>query len=114
MQHGICFACQRNVLLLHVVADGALGLAFFSIAVTTAIFAAKRRDLPCRWLFTLFEVSLVACGATHLLAIWTIWQPYYWLEGAVKAPGASSKSKMRASNARASRYRRRSTAWVTA
>jgi PAS domain-containing protein len=85
MQHGICFACQRNVLLLHVVADGALGLAFFSIAVTTAIFAAKRRDLPCRWLFTLFEVSLVACGATHLLAIWTIWQPYYWLEGAVKA-----------------------------
>jgi diguanylate cyclase (GGDEF)-like protein len=81
----MCFAWQRNVLLLHVVSDGLIALAYFSIPLTLAIFAAKRRDLPFKPLFAMFGTFIVACGMTHVLAIWTIWHPDYWLDGWVKA-----------------------------
>ena len=32
-----------------------------------------------------FAVFIVACGLTHVLEIWTIWEPVYWLSGLVKA-----------------------------
>ena len=85
MPHGMCFAWQRNVLLLHVVSDGLIALAYFSIPLTLAIFAAKRRDLPFKPLFAMFGTFIIACGMTHVLAIWTIWHPDYWLDGWVKA-----------------------------
>lgn len=85
MPHGMCFAWQRNVLLLHVASDAAIALAYFSIPLTLAIFAAKRRDLPFKPLFAMFGTFIVACGMTHVLAIWTIWHPDYWLDGWLKA-----------------------------
>ena len=85
MPHGMCFAWQRNVLGLHVISDAVIALAYFSIPITLAIFASKRRDLPFRWLFAMFGAFIVSCGATHVLGIWTIWHPDYWVDGAVKA-----------------------------
>src|SRR6266404_4732027 len=45
----------------------------------------KRRDLAFDWMFLCFAVFIVACGTTHLMEIWSIWHPTYWLSGAVKA-----------------------------
>ena len=45
----------------------------------------KRKDLQFDWMFVCFAVFIVACGATHLMEIWTIWEPVYWLSGAIKA-----------------------------
>lgn len=33
----------------------------------------------------MFGIFIVACGTTHVLDIWTIWHPAYWLSGTLKA-----------------------------
>jgi anti-sigma regulatory factor (Ser/Thr protein kinase) len=85
MPHGMCFAWQPNVLALHVVSDALIALAYFSIPLLLVRFAQRRSDLPFKPVFWMFGVFIVACGATHVLAIWVVWHPTYWLEGAVKA-----------------------------
>jgi hypothetical protein len=32
----------------------------------------------------MFALFIVACGTTHLMEIWTVWFPYYGVEGLVK------------------------------
>jgi diguanylate cyclase (GGDEF)-like protein len=85
MPHGMCLAWQQNVLLLQVISDGLIALAYLSIPLTLGIFAWKRRDLPFKGLVAMFVVFILACGTTHLMAIWTVWHPDYWLDGFVKA-----------------------------
>ena len=36
-------------------------------------------------MFLCFAVFIVACGTTHLMEIYNIWYPTYWLSGVVKA-----------------------------
>src|SRR5262249_9738088 len=38
-----------------------------------------------RWILVVFAAFIVACGATHLIEVWTLWVPSYWLAGSVKA-----------------------------
>ena len=33
----------------------------------------------------MFGVFIVACGLTHVMGIWTIWHPMFWLDGGIKA-----------------------------
>ncbi len=33
----------------------------------------------------MFGLFIVACGTTHVIDIWTLWHPVYWLAGLVKA-----------------------------
>jgi signal transduction histidine kinase len=37
------------------------------------------------WVFVMFAAFILACGTTHVLGLWTLWVPVYWLDGAVKA-----------------------------
>ena len=85
MPHGMCYLWQPGILTLHVTADALITLAYFSIPFTLLYFVRKRTDLQFNWMFVCFAVFIVACGTTHLMEIWTIWQPVYWLSGAVKA-----------------------------
>ena len=73
------------MLLLHVVSDSIIALAYYSIPIALIFFVRQRRDLAFSWIFVLFAVFIVACGTTHVLGIWTIWYPAYWLDGMVKA-----------------------------
>ena len=70
---------------LHVISDALISLAYFSIPFTLLYFVRKRRDLEFNWMFVCFAVFIVACGTTHLMEIWTVWHPDYWLSGTVKA-----------------------------
>jgi PAS domain S-box-containing protein len=36
-------------------------------------------------MFLMFGTFILACGTTHVMAIWTVWQPLYGIEGLVKA-----------------------------
>jgi diguanylate cyclase (GGDEF)-like protein len=85
MPHGMCFLWDTRLLTLHVVSDAVIALAYFSIPVFLLAFVRARKDLPFRGLFTMFAVFIVACGATHVLEVVTIWDPIYWVSGAVKA-----------------------------
>jgi PAS domain S-box-containing protein len=83
--HGHCYLWQTNLVGLHILSDGLIALAYYSIPTTLFYFVNKRQDLPFHWIFLLFSGFIVACGTTHLMEIWTLWYPTYWLSGLIKA-----------------------------
>jgi PAS domain S-box-containing protein len=85
MPHGYCYLWNPGLVWLHVISDALIALAYFTISVTLLWFVRKRRDLPFSWIFVLFGIFIVACGATHLMEIWNLWHASYWLAGIVKA-----------------------------
>jgi two-component sensor histidine kinase len=90
MPHGMCFLWQPAVLWLHVVSDSVIAIAYYSIPVALLYFVRKRQDLVFPHVFVLFGVFILACGTTHVMGIWTIWRPDYWLDGGVKLVTASA------------------------
>ena len=85
MPHGMCYQWQPGILALHVISDSLISLAYLSIPFTLLYFVRRRKDLQFSWMFVCFAVFIVACGMTHAMEIWTVWEPVYWLSGAVKA-----------------------------
>jgi len=83
--HGHCYLWQPKLVWLHVVSNGAIALAYFSIPALLIYFVNQRKDVPFNWIFALFGAFIVACGVGHLMDIWTIWHPTYWISGVVKA-----------------------------
>ncbi|MEG4817042.1 PAS domain S-box protein [Microcoleus sp. K5-D4] len=83
--HGHCYLWKPGLVGLHIVSDLLIALAYYSIPITLLYFVRKRRDLPYSWIFLLFSAFIVACGTTHLMEIWTLWHPTYWLSGCLKA-----------------------------
>jgi PAS domain S-box-containing protein len=83
--HGHCYLWQTNLVWLHILSDAFIALAYYSIPATLLYFVHKRKDLPFDWIFLLFIGFIVACGTTHLIEIWTLWHPTYWLSGFLKA-----------------------------
>ena len=77
-----------GVLWLHVLSDLAIALAYFAIPVLLFDVVRQRSDLQFRRIALLFVAFIAACGATHVLAVWTIWVPMYRLEGVAKAATA--------------------------
>jgi PAS domain S-box-containing protein len=64
--------------------DALIALAYYSIPLTLSYFVRKRQDLPFISIFLLFSAFIIACGTTHLMEIWTLWHPTYWLSGVTK------------------------------
>jgi PAS domain S-box-containing protein len=85
MPHGHCYLWRPALLWLHVISDGLIALAYATIPFTIIHFVRRRRDLPFSWMFLCFGMFIIACGATHVMEIWTLWVPVYWLSGFVKA-----------------------------
>jgi hypothetical protein len=83
--HGHCYLWQTSLVSLHVLSDALIALAYYSIPITLFYLVRKRHDLPFEWVFLLFAAFIVACGTTHVLDIWTLWYPTYWVSGLVKA-----------------------------
>jgi len=83
--HGHCYLWQTNLVWLHLISDATIALAYFAIPLTLYCFVRQRRDLPYSWVFLLFCAFIVSCGITHLMSIWTLWHPDYWLSGGIKA-----------------------------
>ncbi len=88
MPHGACYLWQPSILWLQIISDSVIAFAYFSIPFALWYFVRKRTDLAYRWVFVLFGIFICLCGTTHLISIWTIWHPDYWLEGLVKAATA--------------------------
>jgi PAS domain S-box-containing protein len=83
--HGHCYLWQPGLVWLHILSDSLIALAYYSIPLTLFYFVQKRRDLPFNQIFLLFSAFIVFCGTTHLMEVWTIWHPTYWLSGTLKA-----------------------------
>ncbi len=73
------------VVAIHAFSDLIIGLAYLAIPVCLLTFVRKRRDVPFRTLFVMFGAFIVACGTTHLLEVWSLFDPVYGLSGGAKA-----------------------------
>lgn len=85
MPHGQCYLWEQNLLWLHAIADSLISLAYFSIPLLLISFIRQRQDVPFKRVFALFSLFIISCGLTHLMAVWTLWHPAYWLSGWLKA-----------------------------
>ncbi|MEN9205134.1 MAG: hypothetical protein Q6K70_04925, partial [Thermostichales cyanobacterium DRC_bins_46] len=82
--HGHCYLWQPDLVLLHVLSDSLIATAYFSIPLLLIYFIRQRRDVPFRKIFILFSAFIISCGLTHVMEIWTLWVPAYWISGAIK------------------------------
>ena len=87
LPHGICLSWRPGVLWTLVAADALIALAYLSIPL--AIWQVARRrghdSLLSGRMSWLFGAFILACGTTHLLDVWTLWQPDYGLLAVSKA-----------------------------
>lgn len=86
--HGHCYLWKPELLGLHILSDSLTAIAYFSIPAMLVYFVKKRHDVPFHSIFLLFGSFIVACGMTHVMDIWTLWYPTYWLSGLIKAIAA--------------------------
>ena len=83
--HGHCYLWQTGLVWLHIISDATIALAYYSIPFLLIYFISKRKDVPFNGVFLLFGAFIIACGTGHLMDIWTLWHPDYWIAGGLKA-----------------------------
>lgn len=84
MPHGMCYLWKPELVSLHIISDSLIAVAYYSIPAMLIYFVRNRQDIPFSWVFWLFGAFIVACGTNHLLEVWTLWHPNYWLSGTMK------------------------------
>ncbi|WP_204103969.1 MULTISPECIES: PAS domain S-box protein [Spirulina sp. CCY15215] len=82
--HGHCYLWKPSLVGLHVTSDSLIALAYGAIPIILVYLVNKREDLPFNWLFFMFGAFILSCGATHVMGVWTLWHPNYWVSGTIK------------------------------
>ena len=83
--HGFCLLWDPGLIWLHAISDTIIGLAYYSIPLALIQFVRRRAEVAFSWIFWLFAAFILACGTTHFMALVTLWQPLYWIDGLIKA-----------------------------
>jgi signal transduction histidine kinase len=84
MPHGHCYLWKPGLVWLHAISDTLIGAAYVLISVV--LYALVRRiRLPFSTMVVAFGVFIGACGLTHFMEVWNVWNSAYWLAGWVKA-----------------------------
>ena len=84
LPHGVCLSASPGLLWTMVVADVLIATAYFSIPLAIASFVQRRGEMHHRNIAVLFTAFILACGTTHVMHVWTVWQPDYSLLAASK------------------------------
>jgi PAS domain S-box-containing protein len=84
LPHGWCYRWDPNVVLLHVVSDLLIALAYYFIPFALLFIVRRRGDLAFPCMFGLFGLFILACGTTHLMSVVVVWYPWYRLDGVIK------------------------------
>jgi two-component sensor histidine kinase len=87
--HGHCYLWLPELVWLHLVTDALIALAYYVMPIILISFVRKRSDLPFNWMFLMFGAFIIACGTTHVMNVWNVWYPTYWLSGGIKAGTAA-------------------------
>jgi signal transduction histidine kinase len=84
MPHGHCYLWKPGLVWLHAVSDTLIGGAY--VLISFVLYALVRRiRLPFSTMVVAFGAFIGACGLTHFMEVWNIWNSAYWLAGWVKA-----------------------------
>src|SRR3954465_15737108 len=84
LPHGFCLLWRPDLVAMHVVADLAIGLAYFSIPLAILAYLRRKPEFEYRGTASLFAAFIVLCGLTHFAAIAMLWGPAYGLDGMLK------------------------------
>jgi signal transduction histidine kinase/CheY-like chemotaxis protein len=84
MPHGHCYFWRHDLLILHIVSDLLIVLAYYSIPLALLWFVRKKKQLPFNWLFVMFGTFIFLCGTTHLMNVFTLFNGIYRAEGLLK------------------------------
>jgi two-component sensor histidine kinase len=87
--HGHCYLWIPELVWFHVGTDALIALAYYVMPIILISFVRKRSDLPFNWMFLMFGAFIIACGTTHVMSVWNLWYPTYWLSGGIKAGTAA-------------------------
>lgn len=85
MPHGMCFMWNKLLLTLHVGSNLLVGLSYYIISFCLYFILKRRTDLPMRNVFKVYILFILFCGTGHFFDILTIWKPYYYAAGYLKA-----------------------------
>ncbi len=84
MPHGHCYLWKPGLVWLHVLSDVLIGGAY--VLISLVLYALVRRiRLPFSTVIIAFGLFIGACGLTHFMEVWNVWNSAYWLAGWVKA-----------------------------
>lgn len=84
MPHGHCYFWEPGILWMNVIGDSITAFSYYLIPLILLVFIKKRQDIKFRFIFAAFALFIVACGTTHIIAVVSVWNPYYRIEGLVK------------------------------
>ena len=84
LPHGYCFQWSPGLLWTMVTADISIALSYFSIPAVIWTYAKRRPDAQIAGVAAMFVAFIFACGLTHVMDVWTIWQPDYVMQSATK------------------------------
>lgn len=90
MPHGMCIEWRSDLLFLHIISDTIIAISYFSIPFALFYFVKRRQDLEYQWMFIMFGIFILACGSTHVMNIWNMWNPDYAQSGLLKAGTATA------------------------
>ena len=88
LPHRFCYLQQPWLVWTNVTMDGLIAISYASIFVSLFWIAGKLRSLQdlrtYLWILIAFGTFIVACGATHLMELITVWWPVYPISAGVK------------------------------
>lgn len=83
---GDYYSWKLLLVWLHLIGDTSIAVVFFSIPFMAIYFIPPptKRLFLSESTFLLFSAFCFSYGTLHILEVWTIWQPIYWLTGSCK------------------------------
>lgn len=85
MPHGHCYMWLPSLLWLQVGTNALIAASYVAIAITLAYLVRRGKYLPFKGTALAFGAFIISCGITHLMDIYVIWYPAYWVDGAIRA-----------------------------
>lgn len=86
MPHGHCYYWEPFILWSHALSDSIIALAYLTIPLSLIkiVRGRKEDDFAYMWLLVLFAVFILGCGATHVMDVINIWEPWYLTDSAIR------------------------------
>lgn len=82
--HGFCLTWRADVFWVHLLSDAIISISYFSIPAAIIFYISRRQNIRFQWILVLFGAFIIACGMTHVMSIWTLWNPDYGVEAVLK------------------------------
>ncbi len=83
MPHIHCYLNKTGLVWTMLITDLFIGIAYVGISLTLWSMVRKIK-LAFSPVILCFGLFIGACGATHFMEVWTLWNPTYWLSASVK------------------------------